>query len=165
MSFHAYQHLIHDTAESLGLDEYPYLLEGHQSGLVTLVFDTVDGNGQEAEIVYLGYRRASNELIISQCLDTLDADNGEVRRCVLQYNADLSGPEEPFVAIVADEDHGSAVTFNLCLPFGKELDAEALIGHIGRFMEQSAEFIKQVTVPGDALDAPAGALEIGVLKA
>ena len=149
MSYHAYQQLIHDTAKALGLDEYPYLLEEHQSGLVTLVFDAHEGNGQEADIINLGYRRAGDELVISQCLDTLDADNGDVCLLALQHNGARAG-DAPFAGIVADEDNGSAITFNLCLPLDDGIDAEALLGHISRFMDQSSEFIKQATAPEQA---------------
>lgn len=165
MSYHAYRQLIHETAKALGLDEYPHLLEEHQAGLVTLVFDAIDDSGQETDIIYMGYRRASNELVVSQCLDTLDADNEQVCRHALQHNGARSDPASPFAGIATGEDNETrALTFNLCLPFVDGLDAEALIGHIGRFMEQSNEFIKQATAPDDADDAPAGAPEAGALK-
>ena len=165
MSYHAYQQLIHDTAKSLGLDEYPYLLEEHQSGLVTLVFDALEGHEQQTDIVYLGYRRAGNELVISQCLDTLDAGDKQVYRHALQHNDARSVPGTPFAMIAAGEDNETkALTFYLCLPLDEGFDSEALIGHIGRFMEQSNEFIKQATAPEDAGDAPAGVPEAGALK-
>ena len=162
MSYHVYQQLIHDTAKALGLDEYPYTIEEHQSGLVTLVFAAPEGVEQEPDIIFLGYRRASNELVVSQCLDTLDADNELVCRHALQHNDARSDPATPFAGIVADEDNGSALTFNLCLPLDDGIDAEALLGHIGHFMDQSSEFIKQATAPESAGDTQVP--ETGAIK-
>ena len=152
MSYHAYQQLIHDTGKAPGLDEYPYTLEEHQSGLATLVFAAPEGVEQEPDIVFLGYRRASNELVVSQGLDTLDADNELVRRHALQHDDERSDPATPFAGIVADQDNGNAITVNLCLPPDDGIGAEALMGHIGHFMDQSSEFIKQATAPESAGD-------------